>query len=78
MACRAVLSTQICKCHLHLSVRVIVLFLGACFSGSIFPMSTTIGTFAKRPATMQLPVGRSGTYSNDIFVQIRDRLPHWR
>jgi len=44
----------------HLSVKVIVLFRGSCFFG-MAPMSTTMGTFASKPARIHVPVGRSGT-----------------
>ena len=46
--------------YFHLSVKVIVLFFGSCLEGSILAISSTIGTFAKRPAKMQVPVGNSG------------------
>ncbi len=51
----------------HLSVVVIVLFLSSCFFGSILPISITIGTLARRPARMQVPVGSNGTYSKDTL-----------
>src|SRR5260370_12493120 len=52
--------------YCHLSVNVLVLFLGS-YLASIFSMSITTGTLARRPAKMQVPVGRIGRYSKEIL-----------